>query len=58
LFCGRKSEKEAFKKCLKIPQGYSEAINIKKQDNAKRKKGQTMKHKTLQRKLKIEQLTW
>jgi hypothetical protein len=57
LFCGRKSEKEAFKKCLKISQGYSKAINKKKRQ-CKKIKGQTMKHKTLQRKLKIEQLTW
>jgi hypothetical protein len=39
LFCGTKSEKEvAFKKCLKIPQGYSEAINKKNKTMQKEKR--------------------
>jgi len=41
------------KKHLKIPKGYSEAINLK----TKGEKGQTMIYKTLHRKQKIEPYT-
>ena len=48
------------KKSLKIPKGYSEAVNRRRTDNTmtnrKRTKGQTTIYKTQHRKLKIYQI--
>jgi len=54
--CGLGVSIIVFKKSLKIPKGSLEDVSQRKKDNTTQKiKGQTMMHKTLYGKLKIEQ---